>query len=104
MGIQMQVAHQSFETGPHAAEMLELLFDQMTMGIAILDPEYHLLRFNSTWAGYFARYHPSMARQLQPGLGYFELHPESAAGSGTAVQGCLKWGNGSRTGLLHGDV
>ena len=73
----MQVAHQTFETGPHVAEMLELLFDQMTMGIAILDPDYHLLRFNSTWADYFARYHPSMALLLKPGLDYFDLHPES---------------------------
>ena len=73
----MQIAHHTFEAGPHATDMLELLFDQMAMGIVVLDPNYHVLRFNSTWAGYVKRYAPHRAMSVQAGVGYFDLHPES---------------------------
>ncbi len=63
---------------PHYSnDMLDLLFDQMPMGMVILDLELRLLRFNTTWANYVKRYSPKTLHLLQTGCGIFDALPSS---------------------------
>lgn len=55
--------------------MLEILFDRMPMGIAIIDREYKLRRFNPTWAAFIGSYTRSDAARVAPGVNIFELEP-----------------------------
>lgn len=57
--------------------LLELLFERMPMGVAILDRQYRIQRYNPTWADFAARYAPLTAAPLAPGVGYFEHLPGS---------------------------
>jgi len=57
--------------------MLELLFDRMPMGIAVLDREHHIRRYNPTWKDFAERYAPPSATPLAPGVYYFDLLPGS---------------------------
>ncbi|HVU13004.1 MAG TPA: GAF domain-containing protein [Phototrophicaceae bacterium] len=74
--VHMQIAHQFYEEGRNAIELLEALFDQMVMGIVILDPAFRIQRFNSTWTNYFEQYAPARMDSVHPGAGYFDLLPE----------------------------
>lgn len=64
------------------ADLLELLFKRMPMGIAILDREFRIQRYNPTWGEFAARYTPSTGAPLAPGIGYFEHLP----GTETAIR------------------
>jgi len=55
--------------------LLDLLFDRMPMGIAILDPEFNIQRYNPTWAGFAESYAPPGAAPLKPGMNYFDHFP-----------------------------
>ncbi len=55
--------------------LLEMLFERMPMGLAILDREYRILRYNPTWEDFSARYAPPGGAPLAPGVGYFEHIP-----------------------------
>ncbi len=55
--------------------LLELLFERMPMGIAILDSEYRIQRYNPTWADFALRYAPPSGTPLRPGVGYFDHLP-----------------------------
>ncbi|MBC7249279.1 MAG: PAS domain-containing protein, partial [Anaerolineae bacterium] len=55
--------------------MLELLFDRMPMGVAVLDREYRIQRYNPTWQEFADRYAPPSAAPLQPGVYYFDHLP-----------------------------
>ncbi len=57
----------------------ELIFDRMPMGIALLDREYRVLRYNPTWEDFSARYAPAGGAPLRPGVGYFEHLPGAEA-------------------------
>ena len=57
--------------------LLDLLFERMPMGIAILDKEFHVQRYNPTWGDFAKRYAPSSGTPLRPGVGYFEHLPGS---------------------------
>jgi PAS domain S-box-containing protein len=57
------------------ADLLDVLFDRMPMGIAVFDRQMRLQRFNPTWAEYIARYMPCSAEQVVPGVSLFELAP-----------------------------
>jgi two-component system nitrate/nitrite sensor histidine kinase NarX len=59
--------------------LLELLFDRMPMGIAILDREYRIRRYNPTWEDFAARYVPPSVAPLSPGAYYFDHFPGSKA-------------------------
>jgi GAF domain-containing protein/predicted hydrocarbon binding protein/anti-sigma regulatory factor (Ser/Thr protein kinase) len=59
--------------------LLEMLFERMPMGIAVLDREFHVQRYNPTWEDFSARYAPSEGATLIPGVGYFEHLPGSEA-------------------------
>lgn len=75
----MTVVHRAFDIFPYTDNMLELLFDQMPLGVVVISTEYRVLRYNAVWVGYFERYNPAVAARLQPGLGYFVLLPEFRA-------------------------
>ncbi len=55
--------------------LLEMLFDRMPMGIAVIDRAYRIQRFNPTWQDYSDRYAPADGARLLPGVGYFEHLP-----------------------------
>ncbi len=55
--------------------LLDILFDRMPMGIAIIDPDYRLRRFNPTWAAFIEQYTPSPATKVAPGVSLFDLEP-----------------------------
>ena len=57
------------------ANLLETLFERMPMGIAIFDQDYVLRRYNPTWAGFADRYRPPSARDIAPGVYYFDFLP-----------------------------
>ena len=59
------------------SNLLEMLFDRMPMGIAIIDRDFRVQRYNSTWDDFSARYAPLEAAPLKPGVGYFEHLPGS---------------------------
>lgn len=58
---------------------MELLFERMPMGIAILDRKFHIQRYNPTWGDFAARYAPPDGKPLAPGVGYFEHLPGTDA-------------------------
>lgn len=55
--------------------LLEMLFEHMPMGIAVLDCEYIIQRYNPTWNDFSARYAPPSATPLAPGVCYFDHLP-----------------------------
>ena len=55
--------------------LLDTLFERMPMGIAILDHEYCIQRYNPTWMGFTERYAPPSSAQLVPGVNYFDILP-----------------------------
>jgi PAS domain S-box-containing protein len=55
--------------------LLETLFDRMPMGIAVLDPDYRIQRYNPTWKDFAERYASPSAAALVPGVGYFDHLP-----------------------------
>lgn len=61
------------------ADLLELLFDRMPMGVAVLDRQYRIQRYNPTWGDFAMRYAPLTAAPLAPGVGYFEHLPGNEA-------------------------
>jgi signal transduction histidine kinase/predicted hydrocarbon binding protein len=55
--------------------LLEVLFERMPMGIAVLDRQFHIQRYNPTWDEFAARYAPPAAAPLIPGVYYFDHLP-----------------------------
>ncbi|MBN2045361.1 MAG: GAF domain-containing protein [Anaerolineales bacterium] len=55
----------------------EIIFSRMPMGIAILDREYCIQRYNPTWAEFSSRYAPPSSAPLEPGVNYFAHVPGS---------------------------
>jgi signal transduction histidine kinase/predicted hydrocarbon binding protein len=55
--------------------LLELLFHRMPMGIAVLDLEYRIQRYNPTWKDFAEHYAPPSAAPLAPGVRYFDHLP-----------------------------
>lgn len=55
--------------------LLELIFERLPMGVAILDREYRIQRYNPTWGNFAVRYAPLTGKPLAPGVGYFEHLP-----------------------------
>jgi signal transduction histidine kinase/predicted hydrocarbon binding protein len=55
--------------------LLEMLFERMPMGIAVIDRDMKLVRCNPTWAAFIERYTPSKANKVLPGAYLFDLEP-----------------------------
>ncbi len=69
--------------------LLEILFDHMPMGIAILDRDLVLRRCNPTWAGFINRYTPSTSGSASPGTCIFDLAPGIEATAGPIFERVL---------------
>lgn len=67
----------SVDIDQYTNEILGLLFQQMPMGIIVLNPSFELLRYNTTWVSFFEEYKPDVISQLQVGVNYFDLLPET---------------------------
>ena len=61
------------------SNLLELLFERMPMGVAILDRQFRIQRYNPTWGDFAVRYGPLTGVPLSPGVRYFEHLPGSEA-------------------------
>ena len=55
--------------------LLEMLFERMPMGIAVINRDFKLVRCNPTWAAFIEQYTPSTASQVVPGAWLFDLEP-----------------------------
>lgn len=55
------------------ASLLPHIFDQLPLGLVVLDRDLRLVRYNQTWATYCDRYSPSRRHLLAVGAGYFDL-------------------------------
>jgi len=55
--------------------LLEMLFERMPMGIAVINRDFKLVRCNPTWAAFIEQYTPTKASQVVPGAGLFDLEP-----------------------------
>lgn len=60
---------------PYSNNTLELIFEQMPLGVVVLSLEWRLLRFNAVWENYLRRYNPNCAPLLQIGCALFDLLP-----------------------------
>jgi signal transduction histidine kinase/predicted hydrocarbon binding protein len=72
----------AFDPDPYLSQqlnLLDLLFDQMPMGIAIMDRECRLRRFNPTLTAFIERYSPLPPEQIVPGTSFFTLLPGNEA-------------------------
>ncbi|UCC77024.1 MAG: GAF domain-containing protein [Anaerolineales bacterium] len=59
----------------HSLNLLEILFGQTPMAIAVFDRDARLRRFNSTWVDRLAKHSPSAARQVTTGVSLFDVVP-----------------------------
>jgi two-component system nitrate/nitrite sensor histidine kinase NarX len=55
--------------------LLEILFERMPMGVAVLDRQFRIQRYNPTWADFSQRYAPPNSAPLVPGVNYFDHLP-----------------------------
>lgn len=55
--------------------LLEMLFDHMPMGIAVIDRDFILRRCNPTWEAFISQYTPSQGVVVAPGTNIFDLEP-----------------------------
>ena len=62
------------QTGSQLA-LLEMLFDRMPMGIAIIDRNFRIVQTNPTWANFVEKYTPLKASDVLPGVRIFDLEP-----------------------------
>lgn len=62
---------------PGSSNLFDLLFERMPMGVAILDRQFHIQRYNPTWGDFAARYAPAAGLPLAAGVGYFEHLPDA---------------------------
>jgi signal transduction histidine kinase len=69
--------------------MLDILFDQMPMGIYILDRELRLRRFNPTLLDFVRRYSPRSSEQVAPGASFVDLMPGSEAAARAVLEKAL---------------
>ena len=60
-------------------EIFEMFFERLPMGVAILDREFRIQRYNPTWADFSSRYAPPEGLPLTPGVNYFKHIPGSEA-------------------------
>lgn len=58
-----------------SGRLLDILFDRMPMGIAVIDREYRIRRVNPTWATFIEQYAGTDSGQVVPGAFLFDLEP-----------------------------
>ena len=63
-------------------EMLDILFNNVPVGIAVFDRDLVLKKVNPTWASYIARYTQTPIEKVVPGVHFTEIVPGT---EGTSV-------------------
>jgi signal transduction histidine kinase/putative methionine-R-sulfoxide reductase with GAF domain len=63
------------QQGSGGLNLLEILFERMPLGIAFLDINLVLQRFNPTWPALIEKYSPEKTPQVEPGFNLFDLEP-----------------------------
>ncbi len=66
---------ESSDVGSLRAALLDSLFDQMPIGMAVVDRSMTLLRVNDTWRAFIQRYAPLSSIQARVGTHLFDLFP-----------------------------
>ncbi|MGN6599072.1 MAG: ATP-binding protein [Actinomycetes bacterium] len=64
---------------PLEAQLLEVFFDQVPMGIAVFGTDMRLQRCNKTWTGFYEHYFGAGPEYTAPGKHIFELIPGNEA-------------------------
>jgi signal transduction histidine kinase len=54
---------------------MNLIFESLPLGVALIDRNYHIQRYNPVWGNFALRYSPPNGKPLSPGIGYFEHLP-----------------------------
>ncbi len=75
----------------HQINLMEMLFERMPMGIAVLDRQYRIQRYNPTWEDFAQRYGPQSSPPMAPGIGYFEHLKGSEPVVSTIVRANTVW-------------
>lgn len=55
--------------------LADLIFESLPLGVALIDRDYHIQRYNPVWGNFALRYAPTNGKPLSPGVGYFEHLP-----------------------------
>ena len=69
------VAGEMHEVGELRAELLGVLFDQMPIGMAVIDRSMRVLRVNGTWRAFLQRYAPLSNPQVDADTALLDLFP-----------------------------
>lgn len=70
----------SVETRQKRSALVESLFERMPVGMAIIDREYIMRRYNAAWLAFVDRYAPFLPVQIQPGVSLLQLFPGQEQG------------------------
>jgi hypothetical protein len=81
--------------------LLDILFDHMRIGIAILDRELRVQRFNPTWAEYVVRYSPGSAGRVVPGVSLLEFNAWQRGSGQGLVRASPVWATRKKTRVAH---
>lgn len=66
---------QQLATPEFPGELLEMVFDRVPVGLAVLDKNLTLCRANPTWVRFIERYTPTSAAKVIPGARFIDLAP-----------------------------
>ena len=83
------VRHSTRVDGDLDAQLLDIFFDQVPMGIAVFGTDLRLLRCNKTWAGFFTHYLGAPEGWVTPGKHLFELLPGQEEAVAPLLEGVL---------------
>jgi hypothetical protein len=75
-------------TGCRPDSLLEMLFDRMPMGIAVIDRAFCIQRYNPTWQDYSERYAPPDGASLRPALATSTICPAPNRLSFRCISAC----------------
>jgi len=62
-----------------SGRLLDILFDRMPMGLAVIDRQFTVHRTNPTWTAFIDHYGAARATTVQPGERLFAARPRAAA-------------------------
>mgnify|MGYP000075012443 CR=1 FL=1 len=69
--------------------LMEMIFDRMPMGMAVLDRNFNIQRYNPTWVDYSKKYAPPDGKPLSPGVNYYDHLPGAKPATLTLFQRTL---------------
>ncbi len=78
------------QQGSAGINLLDILFERITVGIAVLDNNFILQQFNPTWHALIEKYFPATASLVKPGVNLFEVEPDTKEALLPLLQRVLK--------------